>query len=186
MPCPSLPSMIFITHTLLLRTVQIMTLHYTVFSSLLLLALWPTHIPQHPILKYPQHKFIPWCKSNPITGLNRPRRFQEVEAPKFQGNQHMKVVRLSALYTGCPYPQEIFLVLISVRGWVNLRTTVWPEGLCQWSIPMKPLEMEPVAFQLVAQCFNQLRQRTSLIPWCKEANYYTYMKQLAKLWFCTF
>jgi hypothetical protein len=38
--------------------------------------------------------------SNPITGLKRPRRFPEVEVPRFQDNRHMKVARLSALRTG--------------------------------------------------------------------------------------
>jgi len=42
-------------------------------------------------------------QSNPITGLDRPCRFQEVETPRFQDNRHMKVVRLSALRTGLLY-----------------------------------------------------------------------------------
>ena len=43
-------------------------------------------------------------KSNPITGLDRPRVFQEVEVPRFQDNRHMKVERLSAIRTGRLYP----------------------------------------------------------------------------------
>ena len=41
---------------------------------------------------------------NPITGLERPRGFQQVEAPRFQDNRHMKAVRLSALSTEGLYP----------------------------------------------------------------------------------
>jgi hypothetical protein len=51
-----------------------------------------------------------------ITALERSRELQEVDAPRFQDNHHMKVVRLSALSTGHLYPQELFLVFISIRG----------------------------------------------------------------------
>jgi hypothetical protein len=56
--------------------------------------------------------------SCPITGLDRPTGFQEVEAPRFLDNRHMKMVRLSALRTG-RFTQETYLVLISVRGCVD-------------------------------------------------------------------
>ena len=90
-------------------------------------------------------------KSNPITGLDRPWGFQEVEAPIFQDNRHMKVVSLSAVRTGQLYPQGN---IPGTHFWDNTRAMVRPEGLCRWKIPMTLSGIEPATFRLVAQCLN--------------------------------
>jgi hypothetical protein len=71
----------------------------------------------------------------------------------------MKVVKLSVLHTGRLYPQEIFLVLISIRGLDDPGAIVRPETLCQRKIPMTPSEIESATFRLVVQSLNQLRNR---------------------------
>jgi hypothetical protein len=104
-----------------------------------------------------QTKNISWGlpESCSITGLDRPWGFQEVEAPRFQDNQHIKVVRLSALRTGRLYPEEIFLL----EAQSTRRAVVRPEGLCQWKIPVTPSGIETATFRLVAQRLNHLRHR---------------------------
>jgi hypothetical protein len=77
--------------------------------------------------------------------LNKLWGFLEVEALKFQDNRHMKVKTLLTLRTGRLYPQEIFLELISVTGWVDPRAIVRPEGLCQF-------RNSKDTFRLVSQC----------------------------------
>ena len=44
--------------------------------------------------------------SKPCTGLESSSGFQQFQAPRFQDNRHMKVVRLSALRTGRLYPTK--------------------------------------------------------------------------------
>jgi hypothetical protein len=102
--------------------------------------------------------------SNPITGLNRPIGFQEIEAPRFQDSRHMNVIRLSALRTGRLYPGNNFWFSFLLEA-VNPRAIVRPEGLCKWKIPVTPSGIEPATFRRVAQSLIQLCHRLPQQTW---------------------
>ena len=87
-------------------------------------------------------------KRNPYTGLDRPWELKEDEGPR--------ISRQLARWQGCqPYvlaaftTQKIPLALISVRGWVDPRALLQPEGLSQWKIQKTPSGIETANIRLV-------------------------------------
>jgi hypothetical protein len=73
-------------------------------------------------------------------------------------------VKLSALNPGRPLPPGRFVVLISVRGYVDPRAIVRLEGLGQLKNPIASSGIGPATFRLVAQGLNYAAACPQIIP----------------------
>ena len=62
-----------------------------------------------------------------------------------------------------PFPQDIPLVLISVKVWIDTRDIVHPKGLYQWKVPMASSGIESSTFRLTAQCLSQLHHSLTIL-----------------------
>jgi hypothetical protein len=100
-----------------------------------------------------------FCSETVCIKQSHYRPWQTLRVPGGWGSQ---ILRQSAYEGGnvvspthrSPLPQEIFLVLITIRSWVDPRAIMRPEGLCQWKVPVALSGIDPATFRFVAQCLN--------------------------------
>jgi hypothetical protein len=97
------------------------------------------------------HIFTSNCIVYPFSRPWRPIGLCDVEFPTFsRQSAHRWRWGCQPYAPAALYPPGRFLVLISVRGWVDLRTIMRLEGLGQFKNPMTSSGFESATFRLVA------------------------------------
>jgi hypothetical protein len=101
----------------------------------------------------------PYAPSYPCDKLWRRIGLWDVEAPTFsrQSAHRWQWACQPNAPAGCLLPPGRFLVLFSVRGWVDPRAMVQLERWSQLKNPIATSRIVPATFRLVAQCLDQLR-----------------------------
>jgi hypothetical protein len=109
-------------------------------------------------------------KAVPVTGREGPYGCETSRLPHLLDSRIIDGGKVVSLTLRSPfYHSGKFLVLISVRAWVNPRAIVRLKGLGQLKNPMTSSGFDPATFLLVAQYLNQLRYR---VPRCLHGRKY--------------
>ena len=109
----------------------------------------------HPTIQRCNMRYLKKCNGNavPLQAWSGPERSRKLRFPNFMKMTQDGGKLVSRMHR-LPLPQEIHLIFIHVRGWVDPRAIVRPEGLCHWKIPMTPSVIEPATCRFVAYCLN--------------------------------
>ena len=99
------------------------------------------------------------CQAIPLQAWTDPEGSRRFRLPDFKTVSIGRSKFVSPTYRPPLPSQEIFLVLISVRRWVDLTSIERPEDIFSWKFPVTPSGIEPATFKLIAQCHKQLRHR---------------------------